>query len=218
MATYLCRPKSTVVNVGWTINLGTSLWEVLTSEDDGNSFIATSAVNKYCYFLLDRPIVGSCSSSLMYIRARSSDGTPTLTFGTALSTVDIDTGTYVTGSDWGQTSFSLTPSPNDVNLDTFACGIRTDATNPQNPRVSWIRLDLVYDQPADVGWAYLIASFLGPLVAVGLHEMPGLVRHVNSLARSVPIWHPWSPHRLHEDEAEAYWRSLREWRRPVYST
>jgi hypothetical protein len=218
MATYLCRPKADVLNVGWTINLGTSLWSTLTSEDDGNSFIACTAASKKYYALLDHPLVGSCSSSLMYIRARSSDGTPTLTFGTAQSSTFIDTGTYVTGSDWGQTSFSLTPTPGDVNQTTFACGIETDGSSPQNPRVSWIRLDLVYSEPGSDGWAFLIGSFLGPLVAVGLNEMPGLIRHVNRLAASVPIWHPWSPHRLHQDEAEAYWRSLRSARWPVYST
>jgi hypothetical protein len=217
MATYLCRPKADVANFGWTINLGLSMWSVLTSEDDGNSYIRTGSTNRYYYALLDKPIVGSVSPSTMYIRARYADGPPTLTYGTALSTVDLDTDTYTPGFDWGQDSFSLTPASGDVNQSTFACGITTDGTNPQDVRVSWIRLDLVYDQPSADGWAYLIGSFLGPLVAVGLQEMPGLIRRVNELARSVPIGHPWSPHRLHEDEAQAYWHSLREFRSPVYS-
>lgn len=217
MATFICRPKADVVNYGWTINDGTSMYGVLQSEDDGNSFIRTQSTNRYYYALLDKPLVGSCSSSTMYIRARYANGPPTLTYGTALSSTPIDTDTYTPPFDWGQDSFSLTPTAGDVNQSTFACGIVTDGTNPQDVRVSWIRLDLVYDQPSADGWAYLIGSFLGPLVAVGLREMPGLVRRVNALARSVPIGHPWSPHRLHEDEAKAYWRSLREARWPVYS-
>lgn len=217
MATYICRPKADLVNSGWTINLGTSMWGVLTSEDDGNSYIRSGSADTYYYALLDKPIVGSVSASTMYIRARYADGPPTLTYGTALDETPIDTSTYTPGFDWGQGSFSVTPDPNAVNLDTFGVAIVSDSTNPQDVRVSWVRLDLEYDQPSSDGWVSMIASFLGPLVAVGLQEMPGLIRRVNALARSVPIGHPWSPHRLHADEAVKYWRSLREWRHPVYS-
>jgi hypothetical protein len=218
MATYLCRPKANVSNDGWTINVSTSLWEALVSEDDAGSWVAATRNGKTLHVLLDKPLVGACQSSLMYIRAREADGSgATVTYGTSRAGTFLDTGTYTPSGLWGQTSFSLTPDPADVNATNFAAGLLTDGTNPQDMRVSWVRLDLVYTEPTADGWAYLIGSFLGPLVAVGLHEMPGLIRRVNELARSVPIGHPWSPHRLHEDEAQAYWRSLKEWRRPVYA-
>lgn len=210
MPTYLCRPKANYSNTGWKIFGSTSLWEALVSEDDATTYIGTVTPSKVYHADLDHPLIGTASASTMYIRARCPDGAPTVTYGTSLAgvfTTDVDT--YAVPFSWAQDSFTLTPAAGDVNQEHFGVGIETDATNPQDTRVSWVRLDLVYDPPGGEGFAYLIGSFLGPLVAVGLHEMPGLIRHFNAEAASRPWWHPWNRHRLLPEEAERAWLALR---------
>jgi len=212
--TYTCRPKADYSNNRFRIYGDTSLWSALTSEDDVTSYIGTITPEAGYHALLDHPIVGNCNASTMYIRGRAPDGAPTVTYGTSLAGVFIDTDTFAVTAAWSQDSFSVTPVAGDVNSTNFGVGIETDATNPQDTRISWVRLDLSYGPPTGAGFAYLISSFLGPLVAVGLNEMPGLVHHFNAEAASRPWWHPWNRHRLGMEDCKEMWLALRShpWR------
>jgi hypothetical protein len=219
MPTYICRPKADYSNAGgWVINGATTLWGALTSEDDSTSHIQNTHINRAYHADLDHPSVGTVNASTLYVRARDAAGTtPTLTYGTSLAGTFKDTDTFTLSGSWGQKTASITPLPGDMNQAHFGVGVETDGTNPLDVRVSWIRLDLSYSPPTGEGYAYLIASFLGPLVAVGLAEMPGLVRYFNAKAAAAHWLDPWSRHRLDVADAVKMWDSLRlqPWR--VYS-
>lgn len=72
-------------------------------------------------------------------------------------------------------------------------------TNPL--RLVEVSVDVTFIAP-DGGFAFLIGQYLGPLVAVGLHEMPALLREIERLSRRRLRFLP--------GEGLTAWRELRE--------
>lgn len=180
---YTCRPSGNTYNYGYSIFGSTDLYLAIQSEDDSTSYIEASQPGRKYVCTLDAPSVGLCYASTFYARFKSALGTPTMTYGTAVGSTFASTGSYTTTAGWVTASFAVTPTPAQVNDPTFGGGIENDGiTNPCAPQCSWLRLDLSYDAPSGEVYAYLIGSFLGPLVAVGLQQMPRLVAHFNRMA------------------------------------
>ena len=221
MPTAILRPAAIGTYDAWTLTAGASKVAAIdsgdpVSHDDATSYLTATGVNRQSFTVLTAgsPGIGAITSLTLksrdfdppgagarlaaFVRVNGVDGVDQeVTFGgtSAWVTRTVATNPLKSGSvallagdiKYSNTNFQMgflgTPDGTNINMTTF-----------------WG--ELVYVQ-LGVGMVLQLGS-LGPLVAVGLSDLPGIAREV--FLRTGQIITP--------DEYLSTWRELREWRWP----
>lgn len=206
MPTDTVVPTADGTDNAWSLQ-GTTKASVLTDSNDGNYVYALTAV-KQCmvmsnlsgqagvissvthnYRIIDngealRPYV-KLSGSFTYGTQRTAGGAWT-NYSEALAKPG--------GGSWGG---------NDA--DNMECGVEKVTAVSQYGFCSEMSATVVWTPPSG-GFVFFLFQWLGPLVAIGLADMPKLASAIHRLSRSRVLIRP--------DEYAQAWRDLRDYRAP----
>lgn len=103
-------------------------------------------------------------------------------------------------TDYATASLTLWPDPATVNGLTYMAGVDWRTVNGAVLRIYKMNFDVDFNYIISSGAVSMIFQWLGPLVAVGLHEMPRLSRELWRRGRC----------RFRPDELVPAWRALLE--------
>lgn len=123
------------------------------------------------------------------------------------SVLDVDTGAVVQNAYGTEAAEFVNPigggAWTDAKVNSHRYGVRASFGGTMEFRCSQVYAQIEQAVVAG-GFVAIIFQWLGPLVAVGLHELPALRREVYR-ASGRRVW-------LHRHELAPCWRELREWR------
>lgn len=188
------------------------------THDDATTSISSAIVgNKESYTLLSAgsPAIGAISAISIGIRDQDNTGASTIGAFVRVGGVDGVQQTYTASGTGVWTtrtisnplkSGSVAVQGGDVRYSdpNFQIVIQYVNTGVTTHTVSTFWMDMTFSAPPG-GFIALISSFLGPLVAVGIHEIPKLAGHIHRLTKGDLLIQP--------EEYVALYRELREGRR-----
>lgn len=199
----------------WTLGAGSGKPAACQTNDGDTSYIVNGTVGNGQTFTLDP--LDSAATSINgevagHALGRNEGGGRTLIIRLRLSATNSDSSAFATTGSY--VDYSQSPgrpgggawSPADIA--TLESGVVVGGTGTGNVRATQIYAVVDYNIDAG-GFAYLCSSLIGPLVAVGLLELPRLVA---ALYRADRRWR----RVIRPDEYAQLWRALREDRRRRY--
>ena len=201
-------------DTSWTLGAGASKLAAVQTNDGGTSFITSTIVADRNSFDMDN--MPSAASAIngepVHHGVMATSGSKNFKLYFKLSGTNADgvaqnaTGTYTDYSDTPGRPGGGAWSVADVNA--VMAGVQTGGAGSGNITCTQIYAVVTYSVPSG-GFAFLVASFLGPLIAIGIRDLPGIARAVWARDRR---WR----HVIEPGEYLAALRDLREARWPCY--
>lgn len=200
-------PTAEGTDTAWTLGAGASKTAAVTPpDDDATSYIHSNSANARNGFVMSNlpgPAKDVTTHAVVH-RIQEANGTDTVQ-----AYIRKSGGTYHDATARGAGPVWTTYTETDVVSCTVAevnaaeLGMLRNPGNNVFPRCTTLKWDVTHTVFAG-GFVLLMLEWLGPLVAVGLHEMPSVARGLYRESGR--------RHRLLPEELVTAWRELREGR------
>lgn len=207
-------PTADGANNAWTLGAGASKWGACTSNDGDTSYITATAIpqaQSFQHVAPSLPVGLVNTAKVSWIMKNGGGGAANVRpkFVRADGTNAVNGVAQTSGAAYGNFVSAALGNPyagggtwNDTDIRNAQMGVETQLGGAFDMRVTYVDVTLDYVPAALGGLTSLVIGLVGPLVAVGLDQIPGLVREIAVRTRGRL--------RFRADEYAALYRELRE--------